>query len=326
MTAQTVNGYWRYILQDALKCALTEEELSKVSHLANQLRGKTLQESAWNVLEWLDSNIEYNHSKALLPSPVIWRSNGKITKVTAEPGVEIQTPYETVPRGAGVCTDYAILTTAILLEMGYSPVYVFEIDFENSGIGHATAAVKINDEYFLLDQHPPAMDLGTYYDYWSTYRKEILGETRLISNATIYEIRREGENVRVTKIGLLTAEDFKSKDYDFGSTDLARISEDLRRAFLENHPNLVLDKNIKSLNTRAYLPRGYSDGITWRMEFPHFANYYHPAFYYEFVKYFYKSLTSSAGIKNDLGRFNIFWLKTVQEGDSIEVILNLAKK
>ena len=320
------SGYWRYILEDALKCALTEEELSKISYLANQLKGKTLQESAWDILEWLDENIEYNYSKTLLPAPTIWTLNGKTTSVTAEPGVEIQTPYETVQKGAGVCKDYAILTTALLLEMGYSPVYVFDINFENSQIGHVATAIKINDEYFLLDQHPPAMDLGTYYRDWSIYRKETLGETLLISNANVYEVRKSGKNVAIKEIDVLTAEDFKSKDHEFSSMDLTRISEGLKEMFQENYPSLILDSGIKSLDTRTYLPPGYSDGITWRVDFPHFVDYYNPVFQDEFVEYFYTSLTSYEEIKKDLSKFNRFWIKVAQEGDSIKVILNLAKK
>jgi len=320
------SGYWRYIFEDALKCALSEEELSKISHFANQLKGRTLQESAWNVLRWLDENIEYNYSKALLPEPIIWTTNGKITRVTAEPGVEIQTPYETVQKGAGVCRDYAILTTALLLEMGYSPVYVFDIEFENSQIGHVATAVKINGEYFLLDQHPPAMDLGTYYRDWSIYRKETLGETLLISNATVYEVRKSGKNVAVREIGILTAEDFKNEDHKFSFADLTRISESLKEIFQKNHPNLVPDNGIKSLDTRTYLPPGYSKGRTWMMEFPHFVDYYNPVFHNEVVEYMYSSFIIYEEIKNDLSRFNRFWVKVTQEGDSIKVILNLAKK
>ncbi|HDZ36524.1 MAG TPA: hypothetical protein ENH81_06425 [Thermococcus sp.] len=325
-TSECSSGYWKYIFEDALKCALTEQELSKVSYLANQLKGKTLQESAWNVLEWLDENIEYNYSKSLLPAPTIWTTNGEITDITAEPGIEIQTPYETIQKRAGVCSDYAILTTALLLEMGYSPVYVFDIEFENTEIGHTAAAVKINGEYFLLDQHPPAMDLGTYYRAWSAYRKETLGETRIISNATIYEVRKEGGNITVKEIDVLTAKDFKSKDYRISSTDLAGISKGLREIFQRNHPNLILDSGISSLDTRTYLPPGYSDGITWRMKFPYFADYYHPVFHNEFVEYFYLSFAGYPEIKNDLNRFNRFWVKVAQEGDSITVVLNLAKK
>ncbi|WP_367884094.1 transglutaminase-like domain-containing protein [Thermococcus sp. JCM 11816] len=127
-----------------------------MSNLASQLKGESLQESAWNTLEWLHENIEYNYSKTSLPAPIIWTSNGRISRVDAAPGVEIQTPYETIQRGAGVCRDYAILTAALLFEMNYSPVYVFSIEFENSPIGHAAVAIKINGgEYFILDQHPP---------------------------------------------------------------------------------------------------------------------------------------------------------------------------
>ena len=88
---------------------------------------------------------------------------------------------------------------------------MFDIEFENSEIGHVTTVIKINSEYFLLDQHPPAMDLGTYYRDWSIYRKETHGETLLISNATVYEVWKSGKNVTIKEIDVLTAEDFKYK-------------------------------------------------------------------------------------------------------------------
>ena len=62
------------------------------------------------------------------------------------------------------------------------------------------------------------------------------------------------------------------------------------------------------------------------MEFPHFVDYYNPVFNDEIVRYFYMSLASDREIKNDLSRFNRFWIRVTQEGDSIKVVLNLAKK
>lgn len=320
------NSYWRYIFQDALKCALTEEELSKISNLASQLKGESLQESAWNTLEWLHENIEYNYSKASLPAPVIWTSNGRISRVDAAPGVEIQTPYETIRRGAGVCRDYAILTAALLLEMNYSPVYVFSIEFENSPIGHAAVAIKINGEYFILDQHPPVMDLGTYYTDLAVYRQETLGERLFISNATVYEISRDKNGAIVREIGILSAEDFKQKDHVFSPTDLIRISTDLRKILEDRYPHLISDKNIANLEEKSYLPPGYSDGRIWRLNFPHYADYYNPVFHEQFVEYMLMALTNDENVKSDLKKFNRFWIKVEHEGDSLKVTLNLAKK
>ncbi|WP_175058952.1 transglutaminase-like domain-containing protein [Thermococcus sp. 2319x1] len=321
------NGYWRYIFEDALKCALTEEELSKISYLANQLKGKTLQESVWNILDWLDENIEYDYYKASLPEPIIWRSlDGEIIGVSGGEGTEVQTPYETIQKGKGVCGDYTVLTAALLLEMGYDPVYVLEIDFKNSQIGHVTTIVKINDDYFVLDQHLPVMDLGTYYNSWSVYRQETLNETLFISNATVYEIKKSGNGVLVRKIEVLSAEDFKRKDHTFSSLDLSKISEDLRRMFKEHYPNLIFDSNIADLDKGYYLPIGYSDGRIWRMEFPHYADYYNPVFHEQFIEHFYEKFVENSEIRHDLQRFNRFWIKIKQENDSIKVILNLAKK
>ncbi|HDG64053.1 MAG TPA: hypothetical protein ENG72_01630, partial [Thermococcus sp.] len=109
---------WRYIFKEALKCGLSSNELTKISYLAIELKGQTVQESAWDILEWLQNNIEYDHYKASLPAPIIQISeNGTIIGVTGGEGTEIQTPYETIKKGKGICTDYTILTLALLLEM-----------------------------------------------------------------------------------------------------------------------------------------------------------------------------------------------------------------
>ncbi|MHA1865282.1 MAG: hypothetical protein ACTSWZ_02140, partial [Candidatus Heimdallarchaeaceae archaeon] len=133
-------------------------------------------------------------------------------------------------------------------------------------------------------------------------------------------------NIVIKKVDVLTAEDFKSRDYELSSMDLTKISKDLKEMFQENHPNLILDSGIKYLDKKTYLPPGYSDGRTWMMEFPHFVDYYNPVFNDEIVRYFYMSFTNDMQIKNDLSRFNRFWIRTTQEGDSIKIILNLAKK
>ena len=321
------SGYWRYIFEDALRCALTQEELSKISYFAEELKGGSLQESVWNTLEWLDENIEYDYYKASLPDPIIWKyPDGTIKEITGGEGKEFQTPYETIQKGKGVCSDYTILTAALLLEMDYSPVYVFDIDFENSETRHAATAVKINGEYFILDQHPPAMDLGTYYRHMSVYREETLGEALFISTAKVYEVRQEGDSVLVRTIGTLSADDFKQRDYKFSFVDLTKISEDLKRTFKEHHPNLILDTNIANLDKRSYLPVGYSDGITWRVEFPHYVDYYNPVFHKQFVEYLYTNFANDSRLKYDLQRFNRFWVKIEQREDSLVVTLNLARK
>ncbi|KUH33156.1 hypothetical protein APY94_07045 [Thermococcus celericrescens] len=210
--------------------------------------------------------------------------------------------------------------------MNYSPVYVLSIEFENSPIGHAAVAIKLSGEYFILDQHPPVMDPGTYYTYWLVYQRGSLGEGLLISNATIYEISRDKNDVMVRKIGILSAEDFRQNDHAFSPADLIRISTDLRKLLEEEYSNLISDRNIANLEERTYLPRGYSRGKTWRLTLPHYADYYNPVFHEQFVKYLLAALTDNENVKRDLTDFNRFWIKLEREGDSLKATLNLAEK
>jgi|GEM_PF-1023037 len=110
------SGYWRYDFKSALKCALSSEELEKVPELAYTLKGSSLSESIWSVLAWVEENIDYDWDKALLPNPIIEWSNGEFRVISGENNT-FQTPYETIHRGKGVCSDYSILTAALLLKM-----------------------------------------------------------------------------------------------------------------------------------------------------------------------------------------------------------------
>ncbi|MBC7095520.1 transglutaminase-like domain-containing protein [Thermococcus sp.] len=314
---------WRYIFKEALKYGLSSNELTKISYLAIELKGQTIQESVWNILEWLQNNIEYDSYKASLPAPTIQISeNGTIIGITGGEGTEIQTPYETIKKGKGICTDYTILTLALMLEMDYSPVYAFEISFENSNTKHVTAAIKIDDEYFLLDQNLPPMDLGTYYNKWALYREEKL----LISNATVYEIQKSGESLTIKIIGIMLAEDFKNRNYDFTSANLAVMANDLMELFLENYPNLSKDFYISDIDKKVHLPYGYANRSTWKLELPNFIDYYTLTFHREFVKYFYRRFTENPKVVKDLSEFNRLWIRVERDQNTLRIVLNLAER
>ncbi|ASJ07097.1 transglutaminase-like domain-containing protein [Thermococcus pacificus] len=302
-----------YSLEAALECYLNDpDEFQVLGPLASRLKGSTLQESSWNILEWEDQNIQYDWAKY----------NGLGS-------TKIQKPSETIQSGSGVCVDYAVLTAGLLLAMNYSPVYVLEIDFSNDQMGHAAAAIKINGQFFVIDQHPPIMDLGTYWKYWAYWRSEYSGGTLknlIISSAKVYEARLESEKVVVDYVGTLTGEEFKKHDYTFSETDLTRLISDLRARFLREFPNLQLDSKISNLDTTAYLPYGYSAGVTWKTTFPDFTEHYNPIFHDEFVDYMYSRITGSRRVVSDLGTYNRFWVKGQIEGDNVKVVLCLAKK
>lgn len=201
------------------------------------------------MLEWVDNNIHYDYEKRNLSAPKFEYiySNGKLIDIKVVSGVNntYQTPYETIKRGKGVCRDYAILTAGLLLAMNYSS-YIFDIKFENSNEGHLTAGVKVNDSYFILDQHLPIYDLGRYYSSW-------MDDGRRIKNCTIYEVSKTNSFANVSKVKLMNGEEFKKNVYKIDQDDLKRISNDLLNLFA----HLTPDGDLKDFDKWHYCPRQY---------------------------------------------------------------------
>ncbi len=309
---------WRYDLKYALEVALSASELNKIENLANMLRGGDLKESAWNVLEWVDENIEYDHIKAIKPNPtIIYYYDGDIitdVKISASNDTYIQTPYETIEKGKGICTDYAILTAGLLLAMGYSPVYIFDINFENSNVGHAAAAIKVNNQYFILDQHLPIWDLGRYYRHNAE-------EGKVIKNATVYAIYRGGQYATVKKVQKLDADTFSKNTYHVTQSDLKKLQTALSNEFKAKY-RLIEDYSIRNLDSWRYLPRSYSYGVSWTLRYDEV--YYHPLFQKSLARYIINGL--DGGILKDIKKSNRFWIRVRHEGGEIVITLLLAKK
>lgn len=308
---------WRYVLERAIPCALSKRELAKIKPVAEQLKGDSLQQSAWNILEWEDEHIQYDREKASLPAPEIkMYSNGSFEIVRGKDNT-IQTPYETIMKGKGVCTDYAILTAGLLLGMDYSPVYIFRMNFTGSDVGHATAVIKIEGWYFVLDQHPPVMDLGAYYQYWKEKGKTI-------SNATIYEITLVNGSAKVENLGIVSGIEFLKQDYKFTDADAQAISGSLSSIILKNFPNLRLDEKLQSLS-QGTLPESYSEGKVWTFKFEKFVQYYNPLFHEQLINYLYDSMASDPEVRADLEQYSAFWIEIKEDKENLKIMLNIAK-
>ncbi len=304
---------WRYLLRDAIPCMLSDEELARIEPLSASLKGKSVEESIWNILMWEDEHITYDWEKAKLPLPrLIVYSNGTV-RILQGANNTIQTPYETVRKGKGICTDYSILTAALLLAMNYSPVYIFEINMTDSG--HAAAAYRIRGWFFILDQHLPPMDLGAYYRYWNG----------TIKNATIYEILRENGTAVVKTAGVLRGSDFLIQSYSPGENDLRNIWNGIAGLIAEHFKNLALDSSLASME-EGELPSGYRDGRIWTYEFPGFADYYNPVFHKQFVRYFYRKIEGDLEVRKDLASYSAFWLDAKNERGTLKLTLFLARK
>lgn len=303
-----------YFLDSAIECLITPEEVGALLPIANDLKEGEIREDIWKILEWEESKIKYDFEKANLPPAKV--TTYPTGKVEISGGSKIQSPSETVNLGKGICTDYTILTLAMLFAMNYTEAYALEINFENSETGHAAALVKINERFFVLDQKPPVMDLGSYYVHW----KKVEGKT--ISNATLYRVLwNNGANVE--KIGVLYPSDFLRDDYAFTSFDANRLAFGIMERIESEFPALKGDESLKSDEKRLV---GYSSGKRWVMTFPNFAVYYNPEFHEQFVDYIYSSLKDVAEVQADLGDYSYFWVNVEAKGDDLRIELVLARR
>lgn len=313
---------WRYRLDCALSYALTNSELEKIRDLALNLKGNNLVESSWNTLSWVDGNIKYNWEKASLPPPVvkIWH-NGKVEVVSGFDN-KYQTPSETLLLKEGICGDYAILTAGLLLAMNYTPIYVFNITFAGDDVNHVAAAIKIGEEFFILDQHLPVLDLGSYYKKWAFYESK----SRHIDHAVVYELRLSDGKTTVSEVGRIDGNDFVKFDYRIEKSDLKEIEEGLKKLVRENYPHLREDLRIKHLDELQQLPYGYKDGKFWVLKMHGYAEFYNPVFKEQFIELFYGHVTGSEQIHKDMKSYNRFYLRVEFEDSDLAVYLNLARK
>jgi len=107
----------------------------------------------WNALTWIDNNIRYDGAKALSSSTGIYD------------------PLTTMKLGKGICSDYAVLTSAILLSANISPVYILTF---NTSMGlHATVGIEMNNTLWILDQHLPVIEWDDYRQYVANITSQI---------------------------------------------------------------------------------------------------------------------------------------------------------
>ncbi len=293
---------WRYDLECALNHTLSFEEISKVRHLALQLKGKNCVETAWRILEWIDENISYDYEKALLPPPVI-EYRGSDVRVVSGGERMYQTPLETIMRKKGICGDYAILTAALLLASNCT-AYIFNISFAGDDENHVTAAVKF-DTYYVLDQHLPPLDLGSYYRKW-------IKDGKQIDEAVVYSVR---EGAR--KIEIIRGQEMVKYDYTVSESDVRTLENMLRKKF-----ELML-KYDGNLNSKR-LPPGYTLGKIWTLKAEDYAEYYTPLFAEYIADHLYKMLMTDA-VKKFASEARAFSLRVAVEGDDIIVHLTIAR-
>jgi len=303
---------WRYILKDALACMLSRGELDVISPLAEELKGEDLAQSAWNVLAWEGEWLSYDWEKAKQPfAKVIIHPDGRQEVVEGQNNT-IQTPYETIMKRTGVCTDYTVLTDALLLAMNYSPLYAMAINLTD--LGHAAALVKINGWYFALDQHLPPMDLGAYYRYWERQGNRII-------NATLYEITPGEEKANVKVLGVVAGKEILNQDYTMGDADARNLAVSMMNLLYEGF-GLKADESLKTLSD-GKLPENYRAGWTWGVTYYNLADYYHPFFHEQYTEWLVSQLLSNQEFVDYVQKSDAVWIEVKIEGEDLAFTIYL---
>ncbi|WP_457611830.1 transglutaminase-like domain-containing protein [Methanocaldococcus sp.] len=239
-TTKFEKSYTEKIILDKI----TPSQVEEVKDLAMQLKGKNDYETIWNIVAWEEKNIKYDWEKFNR-----WKKHDFITGNIED---EIQKPVDTWTSGYGVCIDYALLTSALLLSLG-KECYIFDIDGVDGG--HAFAAYKIGNIYFAMDQKLPVTDV--YSDiilfsktYWNLNP----------SSTKVYKIWMENGKVKVKEIP------FSSIPHNYPPINSnIEIANDIIDYFSKKY-GLKKDSRINNMEHMKYLPTGYKSGKYWIQE------------------------------------------------------------
>lgn len=298
---------WSYNKIYAIEKYLSKSERAKVSSLSDSLQGGSIKDSAWNILKWEDQNIDYNYQKR------------------AKSNHQVQKPQETLKKRDGICTDYAVLTAGLLLEMDYQSIYLFDIDFKKSRNGHSAVGIELKGDYFILDQNPPVKNLESFYRYWKQQReKTIQRPNKIIKKATVFGISIEKGNTEAREIKELDADDFMAHKYEVREADLKKIRKTLTRSLTRDFP-LKHDKKLANLDMKNQLPRKYRKGEYYSNVFYCWGGYYDPIFHSNYCDYIYESLFENRDLNKVLKKYEKFAITVNKESDDLKVKLNLVR-
>ncbi len=171
----------RQILNElVIASALSPKELLSIKSIAKLVKvPNSPLETAIRAAKWVHDNVRYVRDTRFGVSNCVLM------------------PTETLRLG-GDCEDRALLLAAILLSTKqFSKVYILDLKFKETKIGHVEVGIDVGGEVYALmpEDHPFLRALGSdYCGYWKDS-----GLT--LSNVTIYEVVNNGERVRVGKLG-----------------------------------------------------------------------------------------------------------------------------
>ncbi|ASJ07791.1 calcium-binding protein [Thermococcus siculi] len=306
--------------KEAFKAGLSQYFREKLRPVTQDfVKYHTTLDKAWAILEWIDENIEYYHTKADYVDALLynWSELTPEQRELYNNLTRLYAPNDTIVYRKGICGDYAILTAAMLLDSGVSPVYLLDISFENSKVGHAAVAVKIEGDLFVLDQHLPPIPIGNYYWKWA-----IENNSKIIANMTFYEVRlnTRGEP-EVTDTWTWSGEELRKKTYIPNEEDTRLIKETVKEKFLRMYPQYVEDSRLKSIveqhteslkytgePSNAYLPHGFSKGWVLWLSNEYIWLYYSPITIQKLVDYWIMPAFSSEGWAEVIRQCDRFYL------------------
>nr|WP_240924233.1 transglutaminase-like domain-containing protein [Thermococcus sp. 21S7] len=322
---------WRYSFdEEAVKAGLSKLLRSRVHGLAESfiVYNSTL-DRAWAILEWIDGNIEYNHTKAEYVEEEVqywdtWTEDAKLRYMNL---TRLQAANDTAfGLHSGICGDYAFLTAALLLEANISPVYMLDIDYWNESIGHATVAIKVNGTYLVLDQHLPFIPLGNYYWY------SIHNMKKEIENATFYKVEVDENGEIKVSSWTWTGTRLRGMAYTMTEEDVRLVQNLAKQLLVELYPQYKEDARLRASAeadfdslvesgefSHHFLPSGFRKGwslASWR----YLGWYYHPVIAKKLVMSYWprKALEDEDWIEV-LEVSDKYYLKLWWTGDKIEV-------
>lgn len=209
-----------------------------------------LAELSWHVLAWLDNNVVYDYSKALL---------NKLTK--------IYDPITFYNKKSGICSDYALFTVAALLAGRLPQAYVLIINTSEGE--HAAAGVEIDGKLFILDQHLPPYEWADYVEYVF----QPIGEAMQVIKVWL-DLNGEPA-IEAWTVNPMAFTSLKADSYPLDRVSQGLIEETLMKVCRET--NTILKPQ---LNWRLQ--------VTWQIFEWSPLKAYHPIFHSQFVEFLAK--------------------------------------
>lgn len=297
---------WRYDLECAINHTLNTSQIKKVENLAQSLKGRNCIETSWNVLSWIEKNIKYDSMKAASPPPVIQIVGNEITVISGSDRI-YQTPVETVTLRKGICGDYAILTAALLLASNCSPVYIFNLSFGKNIPNHITTSIKLNGTLYILDQHLPPMDTGSYLT-------KLRSEGKQITHIRLYRVSTNG----IVEMSEVDYRFMRQFDYSIKPEDLEflkiRIADLIKEEYGIKEDSRLGDE----------LPPGYKTGKSFTLRIDGLADYYTPIFKSQLAEFIFKTIKSQRSLDSILRKSEAFRIYITPDNSDLVVYIYTA--